>query len=422
MRINGQIYNYLSSNLTPKKRVTTHESSELKDIYTRMVKYNKSSPLYLLSLSDSKQEDIINIKESALTLRDTVSSFSNPDDAVYSKKVFHSSDEAAVTGALKKADAATLPENLNIEINTLAKEQVNIGKFVPSDSLALVPKEHRFTLDTLNNTSHFGITVNSGDTNKEVQSRIASYINNRNLGITASVITEGKNSALKLVSSDTGKPATDDGLHFTFEAQGEGQNIINVYELNNVDTLPENSIFSINGDKHVSSSNHISINQAIELDFHQTTSKPVNISFVPDTELAIEQLNTFTTAYNNLISISDSTSKDVIGTRNISKDISGIVTRHKHSLESIGIVADEEGKLSVNQELLTESFKNGDFTSVFSDETSIQHDIMNSTNRLMLDPIAYINKTIVTYPNSANKLNNTYTQSLYSGLMFNNYA
>ncbi len=422
MRITGQIYNHLTTAVTPKKRVTTHKSSELKDIYNKMAKYNKSSPLYLLSLSNDKQEDIINIKEAAITLRDTINSFSNPDDDIYSNKLFNSSNEEAITGALKKADVSTLPENLDIEIKSLATTQTNVGTFVPSDDLSLVFKEHRFSLDTLSSNAHFGITINRGDTNLDIQNKLASYINNRNLGVTATVLKDGRTSALRLESSETGKPSTDDGLHFSLTPEGTGQNLVNIYGLNNVESAPENSIFSINEEEHVSSSNHISINQAMELDFHKVTDNPVHIGFVPDTKHAVEQLYAFTSAYNNLVSISDGTNKDIVGTRDLTADISGILSKHRANLESIGVKTNQEGKLEVDETLLTESLKNGDFTSVFSDETSIKHDIFNSTNRLVLDPIAYINKTIVTYPNVTNKLNNTYTQSLYSGLMYNNYA
>ena len=43
-------------------------------------------------------------------------------------------------------------------------------------------------------------------------------------------------------------------------------------------------------------------------------------------------------------------------------------------------------------------------------------------NRLTLDPLAYIDRLIVTYPNAKEKQTATYTQSVYSGLMYNNYA
>lgn len=421
MKVNGNIYNHLGANTVPKKRTTTHKSSELKAIYTKMAQYNKSSPLYMLSLSDSKQEQIINIKESALSLRYSIQSFGNPEDDMYSKKTFSSSDNSVVSGSLKKPDATNLPESIDIEIHSLASEQVNQSKFVKANDFSLVPKEHRFTLETLNTSAHFGITVNKGDSNIDVQSKLVNYINNRNIGVNASLINEDGNTAIVLSSAETGKPATDDGLLFSFIPDGAGQNLVNVFELNNVKSRPTNSSFSINGDEHVSSSNHISINQAIELDFHKTSNGPIKVGLTADSEQAIHQLEGFASAYNGLLDISDN-SKSQIGTRSLSTDIAGVLTKYKSSMEQVGIVTDENGRLSINKDTVERALVSGEFTDFFSNAKSLANDIDNATNRLVLDPIAYVNKTIVSYPNAANKLNNTYTQSLYSGLMYNNYA
>ncbi len=421
MKINSSVYNHLNANTVPKKRTNTHKSDQLKAIYTKMAKYNKSSPLYMLNLSDNKQEQIINIKESALSLRYSIQSFGNPDDDIYAKKIFSSSDNSVVSGSLKKPDATNIPESLDIDIESLATPQTNVSKYVKSSEFSLVPKEHRFTLDTLNTSAHFGITVGKGDTNLDVQSKLVNYINNRNIGINASLIQDGGNSAIMLTSADTGKPATDDGLLFSFSPEGAGQNLVNVFELNNVKAAPTNSSFSINGDRHISSSNHISINQAIELDFHKVSNGPVRVGLSADSSKAVEQLEGFVSAYNGLIDISESSTSQ-IGTRSLSIDISGVLTKYKTSMEHIGIFTQDNGKLTVDKATVEKSLSNGDFTEFFSNTDALATDIENATNRLVLDPIAYVNKTIVSYPNSSNKLNNTYTQSLYSGLMYNNYA
>ena len=55
MQIGSAVYNHLSMELSPKKRNTTHKSSALKEVYTNMARYNKQSPLFMFSLSDTKQ-------------------------------------------------------------------------------------------------------------------------------------------------------------------------------------------------------------------------------------------------------------------------------------------------------------------------------------------------------------------------------
>ena len=60
--------------------------------------------------------------------------------------------------------------------------------------------------------------------------------------------------------------------------------------------------------------------------------------------------------------------------------------------------------------------------TLFGDNSNLRADIGKAVNRLTLDPLAYIGRLIVTYPNAKEKQTATYTQSVYSGLMYNNYA
>lgn len=420
MRINQNIYNHLSSSLVPKKRNVTHKSSELRAIYNKMAKYNKHSPLYLLSLSEQKQSYMINIKEAAITLKDVAESFANPDSDIYHKRSLKSSDNDAVSGALKSSNYNDIPDSLEVKIVSLATEQVNTGSYIASDGHSFNSGDYRFSINTLGETAHFNVQINR-ESNIEVQHKIAQYINTRSLGIAASVVTNGNKSALIVNSSETGRPSNSDGLYFTFRADGEND-IVDMLKLNDVSTPPSNSEFYINGSVHSSASNHISINQTIELDFHRPTDEAVTINLVPDTDTAMAQVDMFVDAYNSLVDLSDAEAKMPIGSRNLYNDISVIVSKHKEELEAAGLAIDDNYHLVKNETLLADSVQSGEFSQLFNDISSFKDDVSSATNRLTLDPVAYINKLIVTYPNTSNKASTPYTQSLYSGLIYNNYA
>lgn len=93
----SQVYNYLNHDLVPKRRTRTHKASELKAVYNSISKYNQSSPLYLVSLSESRQEHMIDIKEQALTLRDITDQLANPDSELYTKKQIFTDNPDAVS-------------------------------------------------------------------------------------------------------------------------------------------------------------------------------------------------------------------------------------------------------------------------------------------------------------------------------------
>ncbi len=422
MLVSSNIYNHLSQDLVPKRRNTTHKSSELKEVYNNMARYNKNSPLYLLSLSQSKQSQIINIKEAAITLKEVSDCFSDTDSDIYSKKLLHSDNEEAITGSFKQGDLSTLPDQLSIEVKSLATEQVNVGNYMESAGKSLPNGSYAFTLNTINTSSHFNITVTKDDTNLDIQQRLSQYINNRDLGVHASVVTEGKNSAVMISSSETGVAGTDDGLHFSVNSVADTDNIVDTFGLNNTSTLPSNSQFSINGEDHTSTSNQISINQIIELDFHKVSDTPVNISFVPDTNEALSQVDLFVEAYNHLVDLSEDSKQVNPGSRSLFRDISGIVDKHKNELEAAGLTIGEDNKLVKDEALLVQSVQSGQFGELFRDISSFKDDVAQATNRLTLDPIAYINKLIVTYPNTNHKFGAVYNKSLYSGLIYNNYA
>lgn len=422
MRIDGNIYNYLSSQFSPKKRNNTHKSSELKELYNSMARYNKSSPLFLLSLSESKQEHIINIKEAAVTLRDVTDNFSDTKSSLYSKRMLRSDNEAAITGAFRTQNYDSLPDELNIRLNSLATEQVNIGNYINSGKSDLAPGDYSFTLNTAESDSRFVVPVSAEDTNLDIQKKVVQYINNRDLSVTASVITEGSDSAIMLSSIGTGVPDTADGLHFSVKSESDGRALVDMLGLNQVSSSPANSEFYINEELHTSSSNHISINQIIELDFHAPSKEPVKISFTPDTDMVMNQVNMFVDAYNSLVDLSDAEKSTNVGSRNLFRDISSIVDKHKDELEAAGLLIDESNHITKNESLLVNSVSSGSFADLFNDISSFKDDINGATKRLTLDPMAYINKLLVTYPNTRNKFGASYTQSLYSGLMYNNYA
>ncbi len=422
MLVNSNIYNHLSSELVPKRRNNTHKSSELKAVYTNMARYNKKSPLYMMSLSNSKQTHMINIKESALTLRDVVDSFANTESDIYSKKMIHSQDKDTITGSFKTHNYSSLPDELDIEIHSLATGQTNTGAYVDSDAYSIKTGSHPFTINSLEGSAHFNLTVSGKETNLEIQNKLASFINNRSIGVNAVVDKKDNTSALLLSSSSTGASTRDDGLQFNVINDSADQDIVEFFGLNNVSELPSDSTFSINGSQHTSSSNNISINQVLELDFHKASEGAVKISLIPDTEIAMGQIDAFVEAYNNLVDLSENGSTVYSGSRNLMRDISGIVTKHKSELEAAGISVGEDGKLTKNTDSVSKSLLNGDFAQLFNDISTFKEDVKRSTERLTLDPMAYINRLIVSYPNTQNKLGNTYTQSVYSGLIYNNYA
>lgn len=197
---------------------------------------------------------------------------------------------------------------MTLQIDQLANEQVNVGTYLDSDGTALAPGSYSFSMQTIHGNLPFTLSVSGADTNLSLQEQLADQINRRHIDVRASIIKEGNTSALMLASADTGTPETVSSLYFTFDKK-QGAEVVDTFGLNQIQTYPENARFYINDLVHSSTSNHISINQVAEFDFHKVTDTPVNVQFTPDKSLLVDQMTNFTDAYNQLVTLSEEASQ-----------------------------------------------------------------------------------------------------------------
>ena len=107
------VYNYFIGNYAqkPATKYDTHKSSELRSVMKNITKMTQSSPIYLVRLSQAKQEYALNIKEAAISLSNTLSMLSEDSmDSVFAQKKAVSSDEAQVGTRIINEDYSQLPE------------------------------------------------------------------------------------------------------------------------------------------------------------------------------------------------------------------------------------------------------------------------------------------------------------------------
>ena len=187
--------------------------------------------------------------------------------------------------------------------------------------------------------------------------------------------------------------------------------------MDQVEIKPANAQFYINDSFHTSISNRISLNQSMDLDLLSASSEPVNVHLVLDDEKVSDKLKDFTDSYNQLIDIARSGASQR-GATKLFRDISSITRRHSESLTAAGLDVDENGYLNITKEV-----DSSEIQKLFNDDLSDFHrDIKRTTDNMTLNPLNYIDKVVVTYPNTQGTYPNPYNPSRYSGLLFNDYA
>ena len=92
-------------------------------------------------------------------------------------------------------------------------------------------------------------------------------------------------------------------------------------------------------------------------------------------------------------------------------------------LESCGIHIARSGTLSLDEEQVYAAAADGSLEQLFSPEHNFSSTVLKKLSDIALNPMEYLNKTVITYPNvTAKKSLNPYISSIYCGLLFNNYC
>ena len=416
----NNIYNHYSSQLvTPKQssKFRSHEPQALKNVYKNMIKLNQNSPLYKFSFSDATQIYAISIKEAALSLEAESLALGGHTENMVDEMMVVSSNENVLYASLNSNDTGDLPNKLSIKVESLASGQTNVGTYLPSGESSFTPGSYSFGITTERNQYTFSLSIREEDTNLQIQENLANSINTNNIGIHASIRNnrlEGT-SALVLRSTSTGLPAGED-LFFHFDEAYLEDDITSILGIDNVETKPSNARFYINGDLHTSFSNRISLNHALDIDLLSTSDSPVTVSLVPDSTKTSDRLDNFLHSYNQLVDLSRS-GIDNKGATRLFRDVTSITRHNQKILSSAGLTTDENGYLTSSAEIDSAQIR-----SLFEDSSSFRKDIKRITEKMSLNPLNYIDKVVITYPNTTGTYPNPYCPAKYSGLLFNDYA
>lgn len=416
----SNVYHYYSGQIAiPKQnlRSDSQKKDDLKALYHNIVKQNQQSPFYKFTFSNTVQAYTIGIKEAAMSLESDSESLSGTDERFNEMKAV-SSNEGVLYANLRDIANEDLPDKLAIKVDQLATGQTNVGAYLPSGENAFTPGNYTLGIAVGSNQYTFNLKITADETNQQIQRNLADAINSNDIGIRASIRNNriDGTSALVLRSESIGTPQTDD-LFFQFDETYIENDITTALGLDHVDTEPSDAHFYINGDEHTSASNRISLNHALDIDLLSTSDKDVTVYLAPDENKISDKLDNFLASYNDLVDIARNGFHQK-GASRLYHDITGIASRHSAVLSEAGLTLDENGYLNRSDDADSLQIKR-----LFDEDMSgFRSDIHRVTQKMILNPLDYIDKVVVTYPNTNINYPNPYIPSKYSGLLFNDYA
>ncbi len=414
-------YNYFMTTYGDNigSRYESHKKSELRDTYNKIIKANKESPLYKIADTSDLGQFAIDIKEHANAMSISASNLSPGGDdisAILNKRIAHSSQPDSVD-VLYVGDDSANAEEFNIDVESLAKPQINTGNFLDANGHNFQEGQYSFDLDIRNHSYEFQFNVNKGETNFMVQNKIVRLLNTSDVGLSARLITNSANqNAIEITSKSTGVSENEETL-FNISSTIAWREL-NILGIDKITQPPSNSNFKLNGVDHQSLSNTFTVNKMYELALLKPSKGSVHVGLMNDTEALSNGVNQMLSSYNGMIDIGLKYTGSHQN-RALFNEISAIGKGMAGRLSVLGINADALGHLSLDSSVLSDAINDGNREQVFATLTQLRAAISTAASKASINPMAYMDKAIVEYKNPGKTLTAPYATSAYSGMMMN---
>ncbi len=422
----SNIYNNILTSTGTSSRFDTHRKDELKTIYHRIVRQAKDSPLYLFDNSDETKAYAVGLKENARQLRNVISGLSSDySTQLLDKKTASSSNEELVSAKFIGTDeTADDAPSFDIEVKNLAAAQVNHGRFFPNTDTSLEPDTYSFDIHVNDTDYEFQFVVEEGDTALSIADKLSRLINRSNIGVNASVESDDGYSALKLTGTSTGRKE-DGSLSFVVSDENTSKRAgaVAYFGIDQVESEPENATFYINGHERHAYSNTFTVDKTYELTLNGAKEgEQVHIGLKADVESLTENINSLVGGYNNFMRRAAEFTASYGKSNKFMRELRSLGNLYRADLGSIGLNMNEDNTIDVDQDKLRAVAENDAGRNSLTAMQRFTNALLDKSNKISLNPMEYVDKTIVEYKNPGHSFPNPYTTSIYTGMMFNSFC
>lgn len=427
----GSVYDYYLTTYAsrPATKSDTHKKSELRSVYNNIVKISKKSPLYKVSVSENIQKFAIDLKENARTLStDANNLFEKSLESEKSQKYVSDNEDVVQVKTLDNlSDAESVntafASHYNIEVLNLATPQINTSDYLNNDDLDIPKGAHSFEVNVGDSAYEFRFNATKDDTNKTVLEKLSRLINRSNIGLTSKMLYSSNNSALEITSNATGLGFTPEIFSIAPGENSPYDKVVSKLGLNNVSSYPTNANFLLNGMEKTTSSNTFTIGKSLEITLNGISKKgqATSISLNDDLDSVISSINDMISSYNNLLDLSNNSNEGSDDAAILNKEIHKTTRQYASNLENIGITINENGKMTFDEALFIQTANEDDLDKSLASLNSFRQAIVSRADDISINPMKYVDKVMISYPNPIHSFANPYMTSIYTGMMFNGY-
>ena len=428
--VHNQMVSMYGVSLGTSNKYDSHKRSELRKTYNSIIQTNKTSPLYKIKGGRGVCKFAIDIKEQAHSIKNVVASLSENGEGIesaFDKKVATTNDPDVVTAEYIGSDEDTAsPQTADflLEVQQLATPQVNTGHFLRRAGHDFKAGSYSFDLNTNTMSYEFQYKVTDDNTNEEVLNKLRKLINNANIGLQSELVSDahGTSKALQIESRQTG---LDEGETYLFNIipsrDRQSQEAMRILGINEITSPAENSTFLLNGTPHSSYSNTFTVNNmfSVTLNGVSQPGRPATVGFKPSTDAVADNIETLVGAYNGIIDTAHRYTGRQESSDKLLKDMSSITRGFTNDFSRMGLNREEDSTLSVDRPVLTNAISGSEAAHTFEVLNNFRDTLGKKANQASIDPMNYVNKTLVTYkhPDTNKNFATPYISSVYSGMM-----
>ena len=197
------------------------------------------------------------------------------------------------------------------------------------------------------------------------------------------------------------------------------------FGLNYLARPASNAEFSLNGERMTSSSNRFTIDNMFDVTLKGISSmdgEKITFGLKTDVESLADNINTLTMGYNSFINSMASYRDNFTGSQKLLREMNGIINRYHSELDVVGLNLQEDGTLQIDKKELTQAALSEYAKEDFSSVRKFANTLVRKMNQISLNPMDYVDKTIVAYKNPGKTYPSPYITSAYSGMLFNYYC
>jgi len=406
MRVSGGLNNNSISSLYNtlfQGKVAMHNNRLSRDLFPTNNAQGQSA------LGAGAMQYISEIKSAATALSGALKELSGP---AFSQNTMVSSDTDVMTVKYSGNNLSSM-NDIKVQVDQIAMGQLNEGARLSSSALYGGDRgTNRFTIETGGKTTQLSINVAAGDSNRDVQQKMATAINNAGIGLKATVETDSKTnmSTLRVESTNVG---TADRNAFTI--RDTTGNAAAMTGANDVSRERQDAIFRVNGgEAQVSQSNTVTLATGLTATLRAASEQEVSVVRGKDVNTAISAVESMARSFNNMFSAAAGNIADPKAQGLASRTIN-ISAAYSRALSEIGISFDGSGRMLVNSQQLSRAAENGKLEQFFMENRGKNFGFTASMGRLA-DNVSTNTSNFVSSSSFGNSFGENFTYSGFGAM------